>query len=251
MKEYRIYRFVKGEFQPKELKIYWACTFFISILCILIAYLLYPTEDNYTIFTHTLSYLGDYVRNERGWYFFSIAMIVMGFSFSNLLMYIYNREVLILPWFAKSGIIFSQIGCLGSILVGFLPDVYGDNFMEDVSMGKAHNIVALIAIFGLLIGLIHFGVLFIIDHFPKCRVNRDELYPKPITFPMFLLLAYGGFGMLISQNIVEKNDYPWPGPGFLSFTFWEWTLTCVFAAIIYYLALRLPNNIPDVVKKGS
>ncbi|WP_457917366.1 hypothetical protein [Candidatus Lokiarchaeum ossiferum] len=251
MKEYRIYRFLRGEFEPKELKIYLVVTFCISTLCMVIAYILYPKESNYTIFTHTLSYLGDYIRNPRGWYYFSIAMIIMGFSFSNFLMYIYNREVLILPWLAKSGIIFAQIGCLGTILVGFFPDVYGDNFLEDVSMGKAHNIVALFAMFGLIIGLTHFGVLFIIDHFPKCRVNKDELYPKPITFPMFLLLVYGGFGMLISQEIVEKKGYPWPGPGLLSFTFWEWSLACIFAAIIYYLALRLPNTIPEVEKRET
>ena len=251
MQANRFFRFVKGEFQSKELKIYWLITFLFSVLMILIAYLLYPPEDNYTILTHTLSYLGDYIRNPRGWGFFSVAMIIMGFSFSNMVMYIYKREVLILPWLARSGLFFAQIGCLGVILVGFFPDVHGENFLEDVSMGKAHNIIAMFAIFGLLIGLIHFGVLFIIDHFPKCRVNRDELYPKPITFPMFILLAYGGFGMFISQQIVKKEGHPWPGPGYLSFSLWEWTLTCIFAIIIYYLALRLPNKIPEVIKKEN
>jgi hypothetical protein len=250
MISHTFHRIMKGKFKPNELKLFCLITFILASTLLLISYLTYPNEEQYTILTHTLSYLGDYVRNPEGWVFFSIALVIMALSFSLLSSYIFHREILIYPLLAKIGYILLQIGCIGIILVALLPDVYGDNFLEDMSMGKAHNIVAVIAILGLLLGLIAYGVLFIIDYNDSFRINQNELYPDTITRYVFMLLAIGGFGMLISQIIVSKNEYPWPGPGILSFSLWEWIMTCNFFIVIYYLALVLPNEIPKVIKKA-
>ncbi len=246
-----ISRIIKGNFQYRELKLFCFFSLFFTFLCILISYLLYPSNANYSILTHTISYLGDYERNEKGWYFLSIAFIIISVSISRLIIYIFERVSLIYKKFASFGFISLQIGSLGILLIAIFPDANGEDFFEDLSLGQFHNIISLIAIFGMLIGLIDFGLLFIFDHYSKYRKNKNELYPEVITLPYFILLGIGGVGMLFSQIISEILKYPWPGPGIFSFSLWEWILSLIFIIIIYTLALKLPNILPEVIKRND
>ena len=234
-----------GHFSQKELRIFISSSLLFGGLFLLLARIFYPPALNYSIFTDTISYLGDYIRNPSGWFFLSIFFVIIGWSFILLTLYIHRRVVKMQPFIARVGTISLLIGGMGVLLTGFFPDVFGDNFIEDVSMGKAHNIVAMFAMFGLLVGLTLYGTLFLINHYPSIRGYSKKYYPTVRTMPVFLLIVFAGFSMLATLLIMNREGYEWPGPGLLSFTFWEWILTCVFCLNIYRLAWKLPNDLEE------
>lgn len=238
-------RFVTGNFNQKELRTLILGSIIIGGLSLLFARIFYPPELNYSIFTDTISYLGDYIRNPSGWFFLSITFFIVGVSFILLTIYIHRRVVKIHPFIARMASIFLLIGSVGVLLTAFFPDVFGDDFIEDVSMGKAHNIVAMFALFGLLVGLTLYGMLFLINHYPRMRGSRKRYYKDVRTMPVFLLIVFAGFSMLATILIMNREGYEWPGSGLLSFTFWEWILTGVFCLNIYRLAWKLPNDLEE------
>ena len=238
-------RVITGNFNQKELRIFISSSLILGGLFLLLARILYPPTLNYSIFTDTISYLGDYIRNPSGWFFLSIFFIIFGTSFILLTLYIHRRVVKIQPFIARVASISLLIGGVGVLLTGFFPDVFGDNFIEDVSMGKAHNIVSMFAMFGLLVGLTLYGMLFLINHYPSMRGSRKRYYADVRTMPVFLLIVFAGFSMLATLLIMNREGYEWPGPGLLSFTFWEWILTGVFCLNIYRLAWKLPNDLEE------
>ncbi|MHA1746708.1 MAG: hypothetical protein ACTSWW_11965 [Promethearchaeota archaeon] len=235
-------RLITGNFNQKELRTLILGSIILGGLNLLIARILYPPELNYSIFTDTISYLGDYIRNPSGWVFLSITFFIVGGAFILLTLYIHRRVVKIQPFIARVGSVSLLIGSVGVFLTAFLPDDHGGNFIEDVSMGKVHNIVAMFAMFGLLVGLTLYGMLFLINHYPRMRGSRKRYYTDVRTMPVFLLIVFAGFSMLATLLIMNREGYEWPGPGLLSFTFWEWVLTGVFCLNIYRLAWKLPNS---------
>jgi len=235
-------RLLTGHFSQKELRIFISSSLIFGGLFLLLARIFYPPSLNYSIFTDTISYLGDYIRNPKGWFFLSIFFVIIGGSFVLLTLYIHRRVVKIQPFIARVGSVSLLIGSVGVFLTAFLPDDHGGNFIEDVSMGKVHNIVAMFAMFGLLVGLTLYGMLFLINHYPRMRGSRKRYYADVRTMPVFLLIVFAGFSMLATLLIMNREGYEWPGPGLLSFTFWEWVLTGVFCLNIYRLAWKLPNS---------
>ncbi|MHA1723365.1 MAG: hypothetical protein ACTSXH_00775 [Promethearchaeota archaeon] len=193
--------------------------------------------------THTISYLGDYEKNPKGWIFLSISFIFASFTFIPLILYIQRRVFIISKTGSWIGTSLLMIGALGGFFTALLPDVYGSNFFKDISLGKIHNIAALFAIFGFILGLFEYGILFFIDYWLVFHKNRKGIYSYLWIFPIFLPFTISGIGTLISQVIRVKQGGEWPGDGFLSFPLWEWLLTLSFLITIYGLALRLPNQI--------
>ncbi|MHA1584658.1 MAG: DUF998 domain-containing protein [Promethearchaeota archaeon] len=242
----KLYKILTGDWSKKLMQYISFGSISITVLCLIIARIFYPISDHYSIFTHTLSYLGDYSRNPRGWFFFSIAMFTMGLSFIGMIFYIHRRIYKIFPIMTWIGTILLEIGAICTILVGFFPDAFGDDFIEDLSMGRVHNIVSSITFFAILSGLIIYGLLFIVDYYPKCQRLDHELFPTVTTLPYFLTMAIAGFGMLIS--IISRNifNFEFPGPELLSFTFWEWMLSLSYCIIIYRLTLVLPNDLSKI-----
>jgi hypothetical protein len=235
-----------GKFTKKELKWFAWSMLTITILLLVIARLYYPPSLNYSIFKDTLSYLGDFYRNPNGWVFFSIAMITMGFTFFSLSLYIHNRIKQVSKTISSIALIFMMIGSIGIIAVGFFPDDHGSNFIEDVTMGKIHNIIAMFGVFSTLAGLLTYSVIFIFDHYPKLRKTPETLFPNLITLPFFIIFAIIGIGLLISVLLVKSGMYEWPGQGIMTFTFWEWLLSLMFIVIIYRLALGLPYDLAEI-----
>ena len=238
-------RIVSGNFNQKELRILISSSIIFGGFFLILARIFYPQNLNYSIFTDTISYLGDYLRNPSGWYFLSFAFFIVGGSFFLLTLYIHRRVVKIQPFIARVASLSLIIGSMGVFLTAFLPDVHGDDFFQDVSMGKAHNIVAMFALFGLLVGLTLYGMLFLINHYPSMRGSQKKYYPDVRTMPVFLLIVFAGFSILASILIMNRDGYEWPGSGLLSFTFWEWILTGVFCLNIYRLAWKLPNDLEE------
>jgi len=113
-----------------------------------------------------------------------------------------------------------------------------------VSLGKIHNIAALFGIFGFILGLFVYGILFFIDYWSIFHKNREGIYAYLSVFPIFLPFTIIGIGTLITQIIRVRSGGEWPGMGILSFPLWEWMLVISFFITVYGLALRLPQKIP-------
>ncbi len=237
-----------GNFQTMQLRKYILITFMITVSLLGVSWILFPKELNYSIMTDTISYLGDYERNPVGWIFFSISFIFASISLIPLIIYLHKRIIMISHMGTWIGTVFLYIGILGIFLTALLPDVYGTDFFKDVSLGKIHNIAALIGMFGLILGLFDYGMLFFIDYWPIFHKNHEGVYAYLSVFLIFLPFTLIGIGTLITQIIRNKLGGEWPGAGILSFPLWEWMLVISFFITIYGLALRLPQKFPNIDK---
>lgn len=209
-----------------------------------ISWLLYPSELDYSILTHTISYLGDYTQNPKGWILFSISFIIIGISFIPLVLYIHHRVVLIEKFWGTLATFFLLGGSFGVILIAFFPDVHGADFFQDISLGKAHVIISLITFLNFAAGFTINGILFLVNAYPKIHRGKPDLYPEAHTRYVFIAFAIIGIGTLITQRIASIRNYDWPSPGIYSFPLWEWLLSLTFFISIYWLALTLPNKLP-------
>ena len=240
-----------GNFQTKQLRKYILITFIIIVSLIGISWILYPKELNYSIMTHTISYLGDFQKNPNGWIFLSLAFIFMSIFFIPLILYIHKRIYLISRMGSWIGTSLLIVGAVGGFLTALLPDDYGTDFFKDVSLGKIHNIAALFAIFGFILGLFVYGILFFIDYWPIFNKNRERVYAYLSIFPVFLPFTLIGIGTLITQIIRVRLGGEWPGSGILSFPLWEWMLALTFFITIYGLVLKLPQKFPKNINPDS
>src|SRR4030042_2352874 len=97
-------RFLRGRFTRVELKrVYLPFITIVVYSLLLIAYLLYPPELNYSIFTDTISGLGDFAESPIGWWGFSLAMWALCIGFIPLILYTHRRLKAISVTLARLG----------------------------------------------------------------------------------------------------------------------------------------------------
>jgi hypothetical membrane protein len=225
---------------------------------ILVAYLLYP-PSNFSILECTFSYLGSFDpdRNVHGWYFFSIALFLMGIFFIPIELYRSRRVTPIESLSGKLITLIYLIGCIGVILVGVFPDT-GVDFFQDVGNRKMHNLVSLLGFGGFLLGVLWESLLMGKDRYPhwlfsKGKGGRKLLDHSKLQYPyiFFYILAIlvGIFvgGWEIVYPIMRAQDpylSHWPGVGIFSFPLWEWMLIIYVFVFFYSTALLLPETPP-------
>src|SRR5271157_167043 len=119
-----IVRCLHGHFTRQELKMrYLPAVGIIISSSLLAAWLLYPPELHYSIFTDTISDLGDWSTNTSGWWGFAVAMWVMGSSFIPLYLYVHHRLTPMRPKETLAGTFFSLVGCVCVFCIGIFDDV--------------------------------------------------------------------------------------------------------------------------------
>lgn len=97
---------------------------------ILLSMLFYPPEDHFSIFTHSISFLGDWFDNPfPGWLFFSIALACAGITFLPIGLYLFRRFRVICNRTAMFCNFLYILGCIGTVLVGVFSDTH------DVELG--------------------------------------------------------------------------------------------------------------------
>ncbi|MHA1777120.1 MAG: DUF998 domain-containing protein [Promethearchaeota archaeon] len=235
---------ILGKFTRKRLLQYMIISAGIFFTLFIISLAFYPKSLNYSILTHTISYLGDYTQNPKGWLFFTLSFIELGLSFIPLIIYIHRRVILIERMWGIIGSLLLISGSFGVVLIAFFPDVHGADFFNDMSFGKAHVIVSFITVILFSAGFTVYGILFLVNAYPKLHEGKPDLYPNARTRYVFFAFAVFGLGTLITQIISNIRNYAWPGPGIYSFPLWEWLLSFTFFISIYWLAYTLPNEIP-------
>ena len=141
--------YLTGRFSKKELTHYYMPLMLsIIISCIVIAYLLFPPELNYSIFERTISSLGSRDDNPNGWYFLSIGMMSWGVLMIPLFLYYHRRISQICKHTARTGTTFGLLGCVFVFLIGIFTD---DNsiLIAGIEMSTIHIIIAIIGIGGI------------------------------------------------------------------------------------------------------
>ncbi|MCF2141489.1 MAG: hypothetical protein K9W44_15650 [Candidatus Lokiarchaeota archaeon] len=236
---------ISGKFTRRQLLHYMGLCAGLFFALLFISWQFYPKSLNYSILTHTISYLGDYTQNPKGWLYFTFSFIVIGLSFIPLIFYIHSRVVLIERWWGRLGSLFLIEGSIGIIIIAFFPDVHGADFFQDMTLGKAHVLISTVTFLLFSAGFTIYGILFLVNAYPNIHRGKPDLYPNAHTRYVFISFAVFGMGTLITQIISNIRDYPWPGPGIYSFPLWEWLLSFNFFISIYWLAFTLPNKIPS------
>ena len=247
-----------GEFTPPQLKKYIIIKALLIWFFVFLAYLSYPPSE-FSILEATFSYLGSFDpdRNPEGFYFLTIALIIMGIMFVPLILYRHRRMVAIEPWSVRMITILMLIGCLGMALVGIFPDT-GADYFQDLANRKIHNMVSILGFGGFGLGVMWESLVMGKDRFAKWPLSfgrggrrlleHRKLQGPYITFWILAVLA-GGFlgGWELVYPIMHAQDPSighWPGIGPFSFPLWEWILIVYLFVFMYWVVLTLPEKPP-------
>ncbi len=176
-----IARLLKGDFKPRELRRYlvFEIVFFWGL--IFQCWRIFPEENNFSIMTHTFSFLGsfDSHRNPDGWWLFTIAMVFWGMATVPVALYIQRCFRSISDWSARIGGGLLLTGALGIVLVGLFPDSRAIA-MANWPWGELHKIAALVLVVGFLIGIPLLGVTLLKARFTaraKHPIHARMLWP--------------------------------------------------------------------------
>ncbi len=210
---------------------------------LLIAYLLFPPELNYSMFERSISNLGSYTETQ-GATFFSIAIIFFGISLFPIFLYFFYRFKKICKCAAYLGVFFGILGCIFIVLIGIVSDDPVDFFGMD--QARVHVYIAAIGILGIGLGMLTYVLPILKDTFFKRGHRQFPLLKLILTYS---ILIFAILGMGIAELIKAQYNYDFPGPGFLSFTFWEWMLLITFNIFLIFFSVFIPDKIKGINKK--
>jgi hypothetical protein len=216
------------------------------VLCIILAFLFYPSDLNFSVFTHTFSRLGDWQQNPRGWIFFTIALIWIGFGLIPVTGYLIRSLRLISPFFAFLIRVSSILGVLGLIGTGLFADIAGVPIWPAIwpalTYRGMHNYVTIFAMGGTGLMMIWIGVVLLIDKIP--RLGGVRLVPVVPPLIAFILFLGAAIGLGIAQIIRVSLGLPFADAGNRYFAPWEWvTITALFIAQALLIGSIDPNRV--------
>lgn len=161
---------------------------------ILAAWWTYPGPQEFSIFTHTFSFLGSFnpEHHPRLWWIFSIAMYVWGlggFALAWHLRRIFSPISATGATMASLGVGF---GCLGVILVGVFPDARQD-WKPGLRYTEIHTYAAYLVALGYGWGLGFFGLLLLKERIDRCRGPGNLEFPiRRVAWPLAFWHLAGG-----------------------------------------------------------
>ena len=120
-KEYRFRDYMLGNYSKKFLiSTFLPAFLFLFLGGLFAAYMLYP--ESYSIMTHSISTLGNYVLNTEGWWGFSLSLFAGCISLMSFTFYIYRKISHLSPKLSKwfQGLYLTSSA--GMLLIAFIAD---------------------------------------------------------------------------------------------------------------------------------
>lgn len=181
------------------------------------AWLLYPAENQYSILTCTISYLGspDPDRNPHGWRIYQLGMTALILLMGWLLVDRHQRFQGRRPLLGRVASLPLSFALLLLLAATWIPDSRSVQFLGEKAT-RVHTRLALVAIPFMGIGLF------------MDTVGRFVNGVRPATlWPAFLfasLVAFGFWKLTEWESLCRANPalHHWPGDGLHSTPLWEW-----------------------------
>lgn len=199
-----VIRWLTGGFDGRELKWYLGLVTAFFWTLIFLAWVSYPTENRYSIMTHTFSFLGSFEtkHNPSWWWIFSIAMTFWGLAVLPLTGYVFRRFRHISLTGSIVGVLFFVCGGIGLIGVALFPDASG-RLIGDWRWTDIHEKAAVMTAIGFGLGFPWYGLLLIKQRLSKKAIpfgfNFSRfIWPYAFWFSVFIVAAY----FLIKWEIV-------------------------------------------------
>lgn len=169
---------------------------------ILLAWISYPSDHEYSIMSHTFSFLGSWnpEHNPDWWWIFTVAMVFWGVATIPLVAYSYRRFRVVSRWGAGMGAFFMLIGCVGVIVVGLVPDVR-DTLYGEMRWTEVHAIAAVLVAAGFTLGILWHAGLIVKDRFGARHFDTAHGF----HFRAFLwpYLLWGGMVTVAAANQIR------------------------------------------------
>ncbi|MHA1273489.1 MAG: hypothetical protein ACTSQS_08645, partial [Promethearchaeota archaeon] len=115
-----------------------------------------------------------------------------------------------------------------------------------MDQARVHVYIAAIGILGIGLGMLTYVLPILKDTFFK-RGHRQ--FPLLKLILAYSILMFAILGMGIAELIKAQHNYDFPGPGFLSFTFWEWMLLITFNIYLILFSLFIPDHVKGISRK--
>ncbi|MFP4499810.1 MAG: hypothetical protein ACLFTT_02315 [Candidatus Hydrogenedentota bacterium] len=158
------YQILRGCFSDRVFTRYLIAKAAVFWSLIALAWWAYPAENQYSIWTHTFSFLGSFeTRHSPGWWWiFSVAMFFWGVATVPVAVHLGRRFAAVWRWGAVVGVVFLLAGCMGVVGVALVPDA-GATLLGALRYTEVHEKAAMLTALGFTLANLWFAVLLIAD----------------------------------------------------------------------------------------
>jgi len=253
---------IQGHFTPRALRVYLAVLACIFWPTIVLCWSRYPVEHEFSILTHTFSFLGSFNanRNPGGWWLFCIAVTTWGLASFPLAFYFHHHARATGPKRSSAPQALMLLGCYGILCVGLFPDARA-GIIGGLRWTDLHYLGAVFIVLGFVIGIPWLG-------FQLRRAARDprlddatrRAYRRawwPHVF--FMVVSSIALFFLIRWELIypalkaaaeaEGREFGsrWREAMNSIYSFPLWDNLFVYTLWIYFVwtALALPSRIPE------
>ena len=199
-------RIIKGDFRTVELRRYIALKAAIFWGLILLSWALFPSQNQFSIMTHSFSYLGSFetIHNPRWWWIFTIAMVLWGVALVPLVLYLHRRFSHVSRWGAAFAALLLLAGCLGLVLVGTIPSV-NLRFVGRQSWAGIHRDAGLLVAIAFSAGIFAHELLLFRDGFTRKRLGKHGYWRFFWPYLVWWTLAFTAAYFLIRWMFVYED----------------------------------------------
>jgi len=255
-------RWIQGHLHAQEVVRYVTALAVLFWCKIALCWWIYPAENQFSILTHTFSFLGrweDY-HNPNGWWLFSSAMFLWGILQVPLVLYAHRRMRAISLWGARMATALLLLGSISISIVGLFPDVRGE-VIGTLEYRDIHTWAAILVFVGYALGIGGYGILIARDRIRDGQGKSDAglhhaRFALPFAFWIVVVVAAGFFqgrwaftyarmraeaealGQTIGSSWAESSGTIW------AFQLWENLV--IYALFIFWVwfMLVLPRQLP-------
>lgn len=184
-----------GHFQPAGLRRYLLLKTLVFWGLIGLCWFLYPTENRYSIMSHTFSFLGSFSddRNPQWWWLFTVAMLFWSVAMLPLVGHTYRRFHPIAPRGAAIGAAFFLLGSVGIGFVGLIPDV-STPMIGALRWTELHEKAAILVAVGFILGILWHAGLLLYSRFRarhRSSLRHRRFLPPYLLWSAMLVTAAG------------------------------------------------------------